>query len=252
MKSIQANNTFFLPCINGSNPRKSELLFPSYPYLVCFNAKVPVTKKLIASSSLWSQQFAPLLKHKRCVSISKCRPGTTVCKFGGQDKPAGDNEVDSTLRREYRGGSSQITFCHLVPIEKQDYYDEGSGQNPPRGGGGGSSGGGDGFGESEDEGLFGILDETVQVILATFGFIFLYVYIITSEELARLAKDYIKYLFEGSKSVRLKRTMYKWSQFFEKLTEKKDYDKFWLEKAIITTRHGTIAPTSTEGSSILI
>ncbi|TYG38214.1 hypothetical protein ES288_D13G203400v1 [Gossypium darwinii] len=230
MKSIQANNTFFLPCIHGSNPRKSELLFPSYPYLVCFNAKVPVTKKLIASSSLWSQQFAPLLKHKRCVSISKCRQGTTVCKFGGQDKPAGDNEQ----------------------IEKQDYYDEGSGQNLPRGGGGGSSGGGDGFGESEDEGLFGILDETVQVILATFGFIFLYVYIITSEELARLAKDYIKYLFEGSKSVRLKRTMYKWSQFFEKLTEKKDYDKFWLEKAIITTRHGTIAPTSTEGSSILI
>ncbi|MBA0753628.1 hypothetical protein Gogos_021305, partial [Gossypium gossypioides] len=53
-----------------------------------------------------------------------------------------------------------------------------------------------------------------------------YVYIITGEELARLAKDYIKYLFGGSKSVRLKRTMYKWSQFFEKLTEKKEYDKF--------------------------
>ncbi|MBA0637004.1 hypothetical protein Godav_029015, partial [Gossypium davidsonii] len=58
-------------------------------------------------------------------------------------------------------------------IEKQDYYDEGSGQNPPRGGGGGSSGGGDGFGESEDEGPSGILDETMQVILATLGFIFL-------------------------------------------------------------------------------
>ncbi|MBA0671318.1 hypothetical protein Goklo_029445, partial [Gossypium klotzschianum] len=148
--------------------------------------------------------------------------------------------VDSTLRREYHGGSSQIAFCHLVPveydrilyyclqgspwksiekaignfgkkqsiedvlrqqIEKQDYYDEGSGQNPPRGGGGGSSGGGDGFGESEDEGPSGILDETMQVILATLGFIFLYVYIITGEELARLAKDYIKYLFGGSKSV---------------------------------------------------
>lgn len=93
MKSIQANNTFFLPRINGSNPRKPELLFPSYPYLVCFNAKVLVTKKLIAGSSLCSQQFAPLLKHKRCVSVSKCRQGTTVCKFGGQDKPAGDNEV---------------------------------------------------------------------------------------------------------------------------------------------------------------
>ncbi|MBA0673435.1 hypothetical protein Goklo_025178 [Gossypium klotzschianum] len=92
MKSIQANNTFFLPRINGSNPRKPELLLPSYPYLVCFNAKVPVTKKLIASSSLCSQQFVPLLKHKRCVSVSKCWQGTTVCKFGGQDKPAGDNK----------------------------------------------------------------------------------------------------------------------------------------------------------------
>lgn len=58
-------------------------------------------------------------------------------------------------------------------IEKQEYFDEGSGQNPPRGGGGGGSGGGDEFGESEDEGLSGILDETVQVILATIGFIFL-------------------------------------------------------------------------------
>lgn len=93
MKSIQANNTIFLHRINGSNPRKPELLFPSYPYLVCFNAKVPFTKKLIASSSLCSQQFAPLLKHKRYASVSKCRQGTTVCKFGGQNKPAGDSEV---------------------------------------------------------------------------------------------------------------------------------------------------------------
>nr|KJB82411.1 hypothetical protein B456_013G194600 [Gossypium raimondii] len=176
MKSIQANNTFFLPCINSSNPRKSELLFPSYPYLVCFNAKVLVTKKLIAGSSLRSQQFAPLLKHKRCVSGSPWKSiEKAIGNFGKKQS------IEDVLRQQ---------------IEKQDYYDEGSGQNPPRGGGGGSSSGGDGFGESEDEGLSGILDETVQVIVATLGFIFL---------------------------------------FFEKLTEKKEYDKFWLEKAIITT-----------------
>ncbi|PPS14479.1 hypothetical protein GOBAR_AA06130 [Gossypium barbadense] len=184
--------------------------------------KVPVTKKLIASSSLCSQQFAPLLKHKRCISVSKCRQGTTVCKFGGQDKPAGDNEGSPWKSIEKAignfGKKQSIEDVLRQQIEKQDYYDEGSGQNPP-----------------QDEGLSGILDETVQVILATLGFIFLYVYIINGEELARLAKDYIKYLFGGSKSVRLKRTMYKWSKFFEKLTEKKEYDKFWLEKAIITT-----------------
>lgn len=56
-------------------------------------------------------------------------------------------------------------------IEKQEFYDGGSDKNPPRGGSGGS--GGDGSGGSEDEGLSGVMDETLQVILATLGFIFL-------------------------------------------------------------------------------
>lgn len=62
-----------------------------------------------------------------------------------------------------------------------------------------------------------------------------YVYIISGEEMARLAKDYIKYLFGGSQSARLKRAMYKWGRFYKKLTEKKVVDPFWLEKAIINT-----------------
>lgn len=62
-----------------------------------------------------------------------------------------------------------------------------------------------------------------------------YIYIITGEELTRLAKDYIKYLFGGSQSNRLRRAMYKWGRFYKKMTEKKKYDQFWLEKAIINT-----------------
>lgn len=55
-------------------------------------------------------------------------------------------------------------------IEKQEYFDDGgSGGNPPSGGGGG--GGSSGGSEGEDPS--GIMDEVVQVFLATVAFIFL-------------------------------------------------------------------------------
>ncbi|EOY33416.1 hypothetical protein QUC31_018949 [Theobroma cacao] len=237
MKSIQANNRA-LP-INCPHLLKPQFL-PSYPYVVCFNAKLPVSNslKLLARASPCQQQFAPLLKHKRYASLSKCRQGTPLCRLGGEDKSAGDNEGSPWKAIEKAIGNfrkeQSVEDVLRQQIQKQEYYDEGSGKYPPRGGGG-NGGGGDGSGGSEDEGLSGILDETLQVILATIGFIFLYVYIITGEELARLAKDYIKFLFGGNKSVRLRHAMYKWRKFFEKLTEKKEYDQYWLEKAIITT-----------------
>ncbi|GMI84111.1 hypothetical protein like AT2G43630 [Hibiscus trionum] len=242
MNSIQASNRI-LPCISGPDPRKPEFL-PSYPFVVCFNHKVPVTGslKLLATSSSRRQRFAPLLNHNRYASVSKCRRGNTLCRLGGgEDKPAGENEVSPWNAIEKAignfGKKQSIEDVLRQQIEKREFAYEGSGKNPPGdgGGSGGGGGSGDGFGGSEDESLSGIFDETLQVVLATIGFIFLYVYIITGEELARLAKDYLKYLFGGSKSVRLKRAMFQWRSFFEKLTEKKEYDKFWLEKAIITT-----------------
>ncbi|XP_058092520.1 uncharacterized protein LOC131238962 [Magnolia sinica] len=105
------------------------------------------------------------------------------------------------------------------------------------GGGAGNrpGGGGDGSGDSEDEGLAGILDELLQVVLATLGIVFMYIYIIEGEEMTRLAKDYIKYLFGASKSVRLRRAMYKWGRFKKRVTRKKVVRNDWLERAILTT-----------------
>jgi hypothetical protein len=63
-----------------------------------------------------------------------------------------------------------------------------------------------------------------------------YVYIISGEELTRLGKDYLKFLFGKGKSVRLKRAMNKWKRFFQSWNEMKEEDPFWLEKEIINTR----------------
>ncbi|KAJ9178305.1 hypothetical protein P3X46_010199 [Hevea brasiliensis] len=187
-------------------------------------------------------QYGLVLKHRQHETATKYQQGTPVCLLGGKDKSERDNEGSSWNPFEKFMGSFKGKSVEDVlrqQIEKQEFYDGGSGKNPPRGGGGG----GDGFEGSDDEGFAGIMDETLQVVLATVGFIFLYVYIISGEELTRLVKDYIKFLLRGSKSVRLKRVMYKWKRFYQRLTEKKEVDKLWLERAIINTPTMYDSPT---------
>lgn len=167
----------------------------------------------------------------------------TVCLLGGKGKNGSDDEGSPWKSLEKAMGNLKkersIEDVLRQQIEKKEFYEDKDGGTRGGGGssgsGGGGGGGADRSGGSEDEGFAGIIDETLQVILATLGFIFLYVYIISGEEWTRLAKDYLKYLFSGSESVRLKRAMYKWGRFYQKLTEKKVHDKFWLEKAIIST-----------------
>ncbi|WCJ26407.1 hypothetical protein M5689_008224 [Euphorbia peplus] len=183
----------------------------------------------------------PVLKQTRSGKYLKCAP---VCLMGGKGKSEGGNKegfpwsLDKVMEN-FKGKSVEDVLRQQ--IEKEEFYDGGRGNNPPRGGGGGG-GKGDGFGESEDEGLKGILDETLQVTLATIGFIFLYVYIIYGEELTLLAKDYLKYVLKGSKSIRLQKVMDKWKRFFREMSEPKEVDKFWLEKAIINTSTGYDSP----------
>ncbi|GAB4854789.1 hypothetical protein Ancab_023374 [Ancistrocladus abbreviatus] len=164
----------------------------------------------------------------------KYRQSSPVCLFGSKGDSVNGNQeplwkaLQKTLGNF--GKKRSVEDILRQQIEKQEYYDDGgSGTRPPGGGGMGDSGG------SEDEGFAATMDETVQVILATLGFIFLYIYIITGEELIRLAKDYIKYLLGGKKSVRLTRAMETWQKFFEGFSKVKEEDPYWLEREIINT-----------------
>ncbi|KAJ6742533.1 NUCLEUSENVELOPE PROTEIN [Salix viminalis] len=190
--------------------------------------------------------YIPKVSQSRCQNdapfteksepVVKYRNGSAVCLLGGEDKSEKDNQGLAWNPLEKAMGSfkgQSIEDVLRQQIDKGEFYDGGSGENPPRGGGGGGDGG---SGESEDEGFVGIIDETMQVILATIGFIFLYVYIISGEELSRLGNDYLKFLFGKGKSVRLKRAMNKWKRFFQSWNEKKEEDPLWLEREIINSR----------------
>lgn len=169
----------------------------------------------------------------------KCHHLITVCSSRGEAS-SGNGSKDPLWKSfgealENFGKKSSVEDELRQRTEEGEFYDEGgSGGNPPWGrGGGGGGGGSDG---SEDEGFSGELDETIQVVLATLGLIFVYVYIINGAELTLLVKDYIRFLVKGKKSVRLTRFLDQWEAFLKSLTAKEvDVDKFWLEKAIINT-----------------
>ncbi|KAK7316198.1 hypothetical protein VNO77_35023 [Canavalia gladiata] len=160
-----------------------------------------------------------------CLPVLKSRQPLHVCLAGGQGMM--ENNGDSQ-RKSLEEAMEQLKGRSMEDIIPQQIRKGGSGVKPPGGRGGGSGGGGSG---SEDGGSAGMSDENLQVFLATVSFIFLYISVINGLELAKLGRDFIKFLSGGGQSVRLKRAAYKWVRFYENIKEKKEVVKNGLEKA---------------------
>ncbi|XP_024010820.1 uncharacterized protein LOC18015583 [Eutrema salsugineum] len=214
-------------CVS-SVPNRSSLRFNYCP-------RASFTLRATASTST---QFSPLLNHRRRAPNGKWKQSSAVCLFGGKDKSNGGDEISPWKAIEKAMGKKSVEDMLREQIQKKDFYDTDSGGNtPPRGGGGGGGNGGErseGSG-GEDGGFAGIADETLQVVLATLGFILLYTYIITGEELVKLARDYIRFLMGKPKTARLTKAFDGWNGFMQKMSRQRVYDEYWLEKAIINT-----------------
>ncbi|XP_004516677.1 uncharacterized protein [Cicer arietinum] len=156
----------------------------------------------------------------QCVSVLKSRKPLHVCLAGG--KGMMDNSEDSQRK------SLEEAMKNLQEKIQKGEYNGGSGSNPP-----GGQGGGGGSGGSQDGGFSGMSDETLQIIFATIGFIFVYIYVINGVELTKLARDFITYLLGGTQSVRLKRASYKWVRLYKKITGQNEVDENGLENAPI-------------------
>ncbi|AES74755.1 hypothetical protein MtrunA17_Chr6g0453501 [Medicago truncatula] len=171
-----------------------------------------------------SATTAPVLKVypsnlTQSVPVLKSQKPRHVCLAGG--KGMMDNSEDSQRK------SLEEAMKSLQEKIQKGEYSGGSGSKPPggrgRGGGGGNSDG------SEEGSTGGMSDETAQIVFATIGFMFVYIYVINGVELTKLARDFIKYLLGGTQSVRLKRASYKCSRFYKKITGQNEVDEDGLE-----------------------
>ncbi|RDY04041.1 hypothetical protein CR513_12308, partial [Mucuna pruriens] len=142
----------------------------------------------------------------QCLPIVKSQQPLHFCLAGGQ----GIMENNEDFWRKFlQKDMEQFKGQSIEYILQLQMQKGGSGAKPPGGPGGGGSGS---PGGSEDGS-----NETLQVVLATICIIFLYILFINGLEIAKLARDCIKLLSDGSQS----RFAYKWRQFNKKITKMK-------------------------------
>ncbi|PKU70164.1 uncharacterized protein LOC110095555 [Dendrobium catenatum] len=188
-----------------------------------------VATSCISPTQTFKHHKMPSIVH----SFPKRKACAPICLFGGQGNSRGENKSFSwdSLKDALKGLRKEKTIQEMLrdQMRKGEFGgDSGDGNPPGRGGGGGSDG-------TEDEGFAGVLDETLQVVLATIAFLFVYMNIIKGAELTKLARDYIKYLLGGVPTMRLKRVMDKWKRAFEKLSWTEEESEDWLVRKIVMT-----------------
>lgn len=241
MSCVQA--TCFKPFIYTNNKVNSPLTYG--PHSRQCHVPTRVHRSLHPSMQLSTKRFAckqssPLLKDHLSLPGLKFQKLTPLSLFGDTGKSEGDGEGSVWKSLEKAMGSfrkeNSIQDVLRQQMEKQepyddyeDYDDDGNfGGKPPRGGGGG--GGGD-LGGSKDEGFAGIMDELLQVVLATMCLVTMYIHIVFGDELFLLIRDIIKYLCRGGMSDRLLKLLAK-KRCKIRVGEE---DPYWLERAIIST-----------------
>lgn len=173
------------------------------------------------------RKFDPLV-----YSPSRNRGFNPVCLAKENSKSESEGFSWESLRNAMGGLKQEENVQDWLKKQMRENESDGGGGDGGRSGGGGD---GDGAGGEDDESFSGILDEFLQVVLATLGFIFVYIYLIRGAELTRLARDYIKYLFGSSASMRLRKAMVKWQRFCDKFIVKVETREDWLERAIVAT-----------------
>ncbi|XP_074566487.1 uncharacterized protein LOC141823115 [Curcuma longa] len=156
-----------------------------------------------------------------------------VCASGSSGNSSRGDEPFSweSLKKAFGSFRRELTVQDMLREQERQrqFYGNGDDGISGRGGGDGSNGPG-------DEGFAGKFDEFVQVFLAILGIVLLYIFLLNGEDLTRLIRDYIKYLFGGKPSIRLKRKMEELHRFYKSLAWKEvKYREDWLEREIIRT-----------------